>query len=125
MRIMGFSHRWPKLEDDEFTTFRFGRRDKDWQIGESVQVVTRPRSKGREVLGVAIVNHKEPRQMASCGSHVDGSIERVTDTEAVADGFEGYRAMWSYLVAIHGASALESRPMNKLTLRWVPARADN
>ena len=31
------------------------RRDEDWDIGESVQVVVNPRSKKREPLGVAMI----------------------------------------------------------------------
>jgi len=30
MRILGFSKKWDKLKDPEFTTFRFERKDKDW-----------------------------------------------------------------------------------------------
>lgn len=54
MRILGFSKHWAKLDNPEFTTFRFPRKDKDWQIGETVKIVIKPRSKGGgELLGLA------------------------------------------------------------------------
>lgn len=35
---------WPKLRQDIFTTYRFPRKDWDWQTEEIVQVVFKPRS---------------------------------------------------------------------------------
>ena len=42
MRILGFSKKWGKLGDTTFTTYRFPRKDKDWQLEEVVQVATQP-----------------------------------------------------------------------------------
>ena len=70
MRILGFSRKWDKLKNDTFTTFRFERRDADWTVGEVVQVVYKPRTKGREILGVATIIGKDIRLIPSAASYM-------------------------------------------------------
>lgn len=82
MRELGFTEKWPKLKQDTFTTFRF-RRDRDWTVGEIVRVVFKPRTKEREVLGVAQIVKKEQRIVAYIGR----GAPKVTEEEAKADGF--------------------------------------
>jgi len=107
MRILGFSKKWPKLEQPEFTTFRFARNDKDWEVGEAVQVVYKPRSKGREPLGNAQIISKESRD---CGA--------LTKEEAIEDGFVSRFEMFAWITRVHGTRwAYEE--MNKLTLEWI------
>lgn len=134
MRILGFSQMWPKLQNDTFTTFRFKRRDKrDWEVGEVVQIVYRPRRKERKVLGTAKIVGVEPRCMAWYGSEL--LYPKVTDEEAIADGFpdmpnkvitgltkKGYFQMWEWLWDIYGGKRLREEPMNKITLIWVERR---
>ncbi len=127
MRILGFQKHWDKLGQPRFTTFRFSRRDKDWEIGETVQIVIKPRSKNREYLSVAEIINKEPRCMARCGSKL---VEpKVTNAEANDDGFpdgfdsfgntkSGYFFMWEWLFDTYGGRRLLDEPMNKLTLKW-------
>lgn len=123
MRILGVSKRWPKLKKDEFTTFRFSRRDKDWCPNEVVQIVLNPRSKKRQILGTAQIINVEPRCMCWHGSKLPDPI--VTDEEAMDDGFEpagekkAYFVMWEWLWAVYGPERLLNEPMSKLTLRWV------
>lgn len=117
MRILGFSKRWQKLSNSEFTTFRFARRDRDWQVGEVVRVVFRPRSKHSEVLGIAKVVAKEPRD-------VNGDkliFPPVTEAEAQADGFPNTKDMKAWIEKVHGRERLLSEPMNKLRVRWIKA----
>jgi hypothetical protein len=123
MKPMGFSKKWDKLNQREFTTFRFPRKDRDWQVGEVVQIVYKPRSKEREILGIAEIISKEPRAMAW---HGDKTREiKVTNEEAIADGFTGdivksaYFNMWEFLWEYYGGERLLSEPMNKLTLKWM------
>ena len=121
MRILGVSEGWPKLEKPEFTTFRFARKDRDWQVGEMVQVVYRPRSKDREVLGTARIMGKEARCMAWRGSEL--TEPKVTEEEAETDGFgppgkEAYFAMWRWLWGVYGGRRVVDEPMNKLVLHW-------
>lgn len=133
MRILGFSKKWPKLQQEEFTTFRLPRRDRDWQVGEQVQIVYRPRSKEREVLGVAEIVSKEVRSPVRLAP-LDG-IPIITDEEALADGFEGkrnrfgvwkspYFVMWEWLWDAHDIRRLMQEPINKLTLCWMFDAAD-
>jgi hypothetical protein len=117
MRTMGFVAKWPKLKCDQFTTFRFARKDKDWSVGEMVNVVVRPRSKYRENLGVAVITEKASRFMAWQSSTL--AERRVTKEEAIEDGFGSYYQMWDFLVEMYGKEKLLMEPMNKLTLRWV------
>ena len=110
MRILGFSQKWDKLQEPTFTTFRFTRKDKDWQIGEVVQVVFKSRSKGREILGVAEIIIKEKRYM-----------EHISNLEARRDGFRNVAEMIMWLTKSHAHDGRFSfEPMNKLTLRWIP-----
>ena len=103
MRIMGFSKHWSKLEQPTFTTFRFKRRDADWEIGEEVLVVFKPRRKGGgEKLGVALIINKEFVR-----------VKNITEDEAIKDGFNNFFEMWLFLKKPDGY-----KPMNKLTLRW-------
>ena len=112
MRILGFSKEWDKLKQDEFTTFRFSRRDRDWEVGEVVQVVYKPRSKEREVLGVVEIVSKEARCFAV------GTRHCTTREEAIEDGFSGFQEMRKWLLQTHG-KRVDEEWMNKLTLRWV------
>ncbi|GAI15166.1 unnamed protein product [marine sediment metagenome] len=124
MRILGFSKKWDKLQQDRFTTFRFARKDKDWSVGELVQIVYKPRSKGGgEKLGIAEILSKEKRAMAWEGDKTGMAV--VYDIEAVLDGFQrrgdklAYFFMWEFLWDCYGGERLMNEPMNKLTLRWV------
>ena len=121
MRILGFSKKWGKLKQPEFTTFRHPRGDKDWYIGEQVRVVFQPRRKGGgEILGVAEIVKKEIRELDSF--FTDGVIVKptgvklVTDTEAIADGFASRFEMGEWMEHTYGLDFISR--MNKLTLRW-------
>ena len=108
MRILGFSKKWDKLQRSEFTTFRLTRRDRDWELGEFVQIHFKPRSKDREKLGVAQIIEKG-----------NVRIFDITDHEARLDGFENAPCMKYWLVRAHDLHRLFNEPMNKLTLSWV------
>jgi len=119
MRILGFSKRWRKLSDPEFTTFRFPRKDKDWRIGEQVQIVYKPRSKERELLGVAEITNlysirifPEPIPDPIC------PIGAITEREAIADGFASLKAMQLWMWDRYKRRVV-NEPMNKLTLKWI------
>ena len=103
MRILGFSKKWAKLNDIEFTTFRFPRKDRDWAASETVQIVFKPRSKGREKLGIARINYKEFVK-----------VRDISEDEAIKDGFLNAFEMWLWLKKPEG-----ERLINKLTLYWI------
>lgn len=105
MRIIGFSKKWDKLKQPEFTTFRFPRKDRDWYVGETVQVYFHPRSKDREFLGIAEIIDKVARL-------------EVSEKEAIADGFQSVADMGSWLIKTYGCTDRVKNGMNKLTLRW-------
>jgi len=108
VRILGFSLMWAKLNQDEFTTFRQERKDKDWQQGEIVQVYFKPRSKYRQKLGEAQIIKKELRPILA--------MNGLSDAEAIEDGFGSRDEMFRWLVKTQGYLP---ELMNKLTLRWV------
>jgi hypothetical protein len=100
MQQLGFTKDWPyynresygsprpygaKLEYASFTTFRWPRLDgRDMQVGQLVQVVMRPRSKERELLGLALVVSAEQIR-----------LDNINDAMANEDGFEaGYKLRW-------------------------------
>ncbi len=110
MRIMGFARLWAKLNQAQFTTFRFTRQDKDWELDEMVEVVFQPQSKNREILGVARITAKEERQPST-----------ISTKEAKEDGFSDRYALVRYLYRDYvGPGTLG--PVNKLTLKWVSRR---
>lgn len=114
MRILGFSRKWDKLRQDKFTTFRFTRKDKDWGVNEVVQVVYKPRSKEREILGIAEIIKKEPRWVKEFSLD---DIPIFTENEANADGFRSRLEMFMWVADTHRGRNMKE-PMNKLTLRW-------
>ena len=112
MRIISFTQRWEKLNQPEFTTFRFTRKDRDWSVGEVVQVYFKSRSPQREKLGIAQIIGKELR--------LDGKPETdVTHEEALADGFCNVRDMENWMIKTYGR-VKAWKPRNKLTLKWLP-----
>lgn len=119
MRILGFSEEWGKLKNEWFTTFRFARCDRDWQVGEVVKVVLQPRKiGGGKLLGTAEIISKEPRWIPQFPT---AEALSVFEEEAKADGFGGVEAMYNWMYEKWGAGygmRLYSEPMNKLTLRW-------
>ena len=118
MRILGFCWKWDKLKEPEFTTFRFARKDKDWQEGETVQIVFKPRSKNREVLGIAQILAKESKGMSRGTPSV---FPEISNEEAKHDGFVDYFQMWEWLFDTYGGRRLIDESMNKLTLQWKEA----
>lgn len=113
-RILDFAEKWCKLSDNEFTTFRFKRKDKDWYVGEFVKVVYKNRSKKkgeREELGIAEIIGKEPKMI----------LEDVSGEEAKKDGFQSISDMviWLRKKYRRYGDRIEREPMNKLTVRWV------
>ena len=118
MRILGFSKKWDKLQRGEFTTFRFKRKDHDWNVGEVVQIVYKPRSKDRGILGVAEIINLEPRSVAPYTLGGPSNLD-VSHREAVEDGFENVVEMVEWFEKTYGEERLTQEVMNKLTLRWV------
>ena len=116
MRILGFEQKWPKLRHgSKFTTFRFARKDKDWEVDEEVKVVYKPRSKEREMLGIAMITAKERRQFG------DGSVYAsycITPADARLDGFADYADMKDWFYKRYG-DRIFKEPINKLTLKWM------
>ncbi len=119
MRILGFQKMdWrnlinhaDKLCNPEFTTFRLVRQDRDWELGEVVQVVYKPRSKERKVLGEAEIIKVDPKEK-------HGIYEtRITDEEARVDGFKRDYELEHYL--FYRLRNVDRRTANKLTLRWI------
>ena len=127
MRILGFTEKWPKLRKPEFTTFRFRRRDRDWAVGELVQIVYKPRSKNREILGTAQIFSGEKRWVLNAeddelklyGDYF--AVKVVTEEEAIEDGFKNRAEMVSWIGRAHRLRNL-TEPMNKLTLRLVSGK---
>jgi len=117
MRILGFSKKWEKLNQDEFTTFRFCRKDRDWEVGELAQVVYKPRRKGGgERLGLAQIISKEPRNLGPDWGQ-DG-LPMITTDEAIEDGFANWGEMFDWLGKVYELHRLAMEPMNKLTIAW-------
>lgn len=110
MRILGYQRKWAKLTQPESTTFRYPRADKDWQKGELVQVVIKPRSKDREFVGYAEIIKIDLVQMAD-----------ITEFMAQQDGFASKAEMMSFLAKAYKNNYrwLWRKPMNRLTLIWV------
>jgi len=108
MRILGFQKKWAKLGELEFTTFRFPRADKDWWLGELVQVVVKPRSKQREPVCIAQIVSITP---------ID--IRHISEVMAIKDGFASRAEMLSWLEKTYHNQYrwLWKNPMNRLTLR--------
>ena len=107
MRILGFSKKWAKLKQPSFTTFRCQRRDCDWELFEGAQIVYHPRSRNREILGVAQIIGKESIW-----------IDDISEIEAELDGFGSLNEMVGWLALTHG-ERIQNEPMNKLVLKWV------
>jgi len=114
MRILGVTEKWPKLKKPKWTTFRLQRRDRDWQVGELVQVVYQPRSKRRLVMGVARIIGIELRHFYT----PNPQGRRVTFQEALRDGFTSEEEMERWMLKHHGDRVLKE-PLNKLTLEWI------
>lgn len=108
MRILGFQKHWAKLDEPEFTTFRYLRADKDWQAGELVQVVVKPRSKQREPVCTAQIISITPVE-----------IKHITEDMAIKDGFASRAEMLSWLEKTYHNQYrwLWKKPLNRLTLR--------
>ena len=111
MRIIGFSTKWAKLSKPitkPFTTFRFPWSNGfEFQIGDKVQLVFKPRSKDREVLGIAEIVGKEERYFLD-----------ITNLEAIEDGFENWLEMSGWLQTQYSWATLVDKPMIKYTLKW-------
>lgn len=119
MRIIGFQKidwmnyntHYPKLLYETFTTFRLPRKDRDWELGEVVRVVLKPRSKEREMLGEAEIIQKDTKE------HYGLADNRITEEEARVDGFLRDYELEHFL--FYRPDRRDCRTANKLTLRWL------
>ncbi|MDD5081752.1 MAG: hypothetical protein PHU08_00120, partial [Dehalococcoidales bacterium] len=116
MRILGFAKHWDKLDKDEFTTFRYPRGDRDWFVGEQVQVFIKPRSKDRVRLGFAGIVSKEDVELDPEFAE-KLVIPLVSNYEARADGFTDRDDMVGWLKKTYGLDYVSR--INKITLRWI------
>jgi hypothetical protein len=138
MRILGFSTKWDKLNNELlFTTFRFARKDavkgRDWGIEEVVQIYFKPRSPKREFIGIARIIRKEPKDLnkrftywqAFGSPSLTNTPDTITPNEAEADGFDGYHGggdtekMRRYFIETYGYSKCKKEPIYKMTLYWI------
>jgi len=136
MRELGFSQKWNKLNSELFTTFRFPRKDKDWQVEEVVKIVYKPRSKQREVLGVARIIRKDMKDLTKRFNYYAGGYSQpntpdiVTPSEAEDDGFTGMhgggdtKKMRQFFLDTYGYSKCKE-PINKITLYWIKELCNN
>lgn len=110
MRIMSFSRRWPKLEQDSFTTFRFPRKDAikghDWHLGEALQLYYHSRRPDRQYLGDAQIIEKIWRR-----------IDQITEVEAIVDGFQTLEEMLDFLGQPDGKEWINKFTLKKLIRR--------
>ena len=131
MRELGFSKKWTKLNNEIlFTTFRFPRKDKDWQLEEVVKIVFKPRSKLREVMGIARIIRKEPKDLNKQFHYNFGTYSQpntsdtITPNEAEDDGFTGNHGggdtekMRRFFIDTYGYSKCKDT-INKFTLYWI------
>ncbi len=112
MRVMGFSKKWDKLNLAVFTTCRFPRKDKDWFVGEIVQIVYKNRSKDREILACAEITNKDAKTFSL------GGVNSFTDAEAKDDGFVSHHDMRYWFLKTYG-NHIYDKPINKLTLKVI------
>ena len=130
MRILGFSKLWSKLDNDlSFTTFRYPRKDRDWEVEEVVKVVFKPRSKDRKELGIARIIRKDKKDTSKRWSYYPSFQKNTPDmidpSEAEADGFTGMHGggdvtkMLDFFRESYGYRFYQEPIMNKLTLYWI------
>lgn len=137
MRILGFSKMWPKLNKQwfalnplTFTTFRYPRRDKDWEVEEVVQVVYKPRSKEREPLGVARIIRKQEKDMSRDWTYYPrpncpNTPDMISPSEAKEDGFDSMHGggdvekLLKWLRESSPERYFREKIVNKLTLYWI------
>jgi len=130
MRILGFSKKWDKLDKDwyardihTFTTFRYPRRDRDWEVEEVVQVVYKPRSKEREPLGIARIIRIQPKDMSKQYNHyLVSPPDLIIASEAEEDGFTGRHGggdVKAMIEFIKDWKRPDPNKVNKLVLYWI------
>jgi len=136
MRILGFSKKWDKLNNEIlFSTFRFPRKDRDWQVEEVVQVTYKPRSKEREILGIARIIRKQEKDLDK-KFYGFGNIckdpDVITPLDARRDGFSGMRGggdIKKLFDFLRSTSTYEQfyrvAKVNKLTLYWIERCLDD
>lgn len=136
MRILGFSKKWPKLNKQwyvsnqlTFTTFRYPRKDKDWEVEEMVQVVYKPRTKGREPLGIARIiriDKKDTSKKFYGFGDICKDPDVITPSDAYEDGFSGMhgggdiKKLLDWLHESAEPMRFYREPIvHKLTLYWI------
>ena len=100
------------------------------KLEEVVKIVYKPRSKEREVLGVARIIRKETKDLNKQfhyyvgGYSTPNTPDTITPDEAEDDGFTGMHGggdtekMRKFFIDTYGYSRCKE-PINKLTLYWI------
>jgi len=116
MKILSFTERWRKLEDDELTTIR--PDSTYWNEGDHVQVWFRNRSPKRYKLGEADILSIEKVAIEFRNYEMEtAELRLLTDEEAAADGFPGGREeLNKWMVKTYRCNY--EPVMQILTIRW-------
>ena len=121
MRILGFQKYWQKLKQPQFTTFRYPRGDKPFEVNEQVQIIIQPRKKGGgDKLGIAEISSIEWRELDKEYHQLarGHTAPMITDVEAQEDGFTNLENMIEWMEKTYGR--LDWMPcMLKITLKWI------
>ena len=115
---------WSKLNNElTFTTFRYPRKDRDWEVEEVVQIVYKPRTKERKPLGIARIIRKNEKNLNKNWSYYSSSPntpDMITPDEAYEDGFSGMHGGGDREAMVKFIKDWSKPPIvNKLTLYWI------
>jgi hypothetical protein len=103
-----------KMSRDEFTTFRWPRRDsKNYRVGELLQVVIKPRSNQRRPMGVVVVVKQEELRSFWSGGNC------ITDEMARQDGFRYATELVCYLNKERPSPSQRPAIVYRYTLKWI------
>jgi hypothetical protein len=104
-----------RLFNEEFTTYKRIRKDKDWEVGEIVNITLSPVAKPHTQLGLAKIIRIDKK---STNHYIYTDTTSLSSEELAYDGFEPF-SDWKFMHSYFGYKSYEVKIFNKITLQWI------
>ena len=104
-----------RLFNEQFVTYKRTRNDKDWQVGEIVNITLSPVAKPHIQLGVAKIISIDKK---STNHYMYTETTDLSGEELRYEGFDNFQN-WNFMHKFFKDSRHDVKTFNKITLQWI------
>jgi hypothetical protein len=105
-----------RLFNEQFITHKRIRKDKDWQVGEIVNITLSPVAKPHIQLGLAKIISIDKK---SDNHYIYPETTDLSSEELAYEGFSHWGDTWKFKRTYFGDDYFDVKIFNKITLQWI------